>query len=68
MQSFHLFKALKIYVLMELKMNFDKKEYEKRKVIPTKLTFEEKYPSSTGYKTPNSIKFLKEFDFKKKKF
>ncbi len=52
---------------MEFKMNFDKKEYEKRKVVPTRLTFEEKYPSSTGYKTPDSIKFLKEFDFKKKK-
>jgi len=52
---------------MVIIMNFDKKENDKRKVVPTKLTFEEKYPSSTEYKTPNSIKFLREFDFKKKK-
>jgi len=42
-------------------------EYKKRKVVPTRLTFEEKYPSSTEYKTPESIKFLKNFNFKKKK-
>ena len=48
-------------------MEFDNKEYKKRKVVPTRLKFEDNYPSSSGYKTPDSIKFLKDFNFKKKK-
>lgn len=48
-------------------MSFDKEEYKKRKVVPTRLTYEDHYPVSTEYITPDSIKFLREFDFKKKK-
>ena len=50
-----------------LKMSFVKEEYKKRKVVPTRLTYEDHYPVSTEYITPDSIKFLREFDFKKKK-
>ena len=48
-------------------MEFDNKDYKKRKVVPTRLHFEDSYPSSSSYKTLESIKFLKDFNFKKKK-
>lgn len=48
-------------------MEFNEKDFKKRKVVPTKLTYEDKYPSSSGFKNSDSIKFLKNFDFKKKK-
>ena len=39
--------------------------YSKNIVFPTKLTYEETYPIDSNYKTPDSIKFLRNFDFSK---
>lgn len=43
------------------------KESKKNVIFPTKLSFEETYPEDSGYKTPDSIKFLRKFDFSKEK-
>ncbi|MFX1298509.1 MAG: hypothetical protein ACFFD2_27085 [Promethearchaeota archaeon] len=48
-------------------MEFNDKDYKRRKVVPTRLNFEEKYPLTSGDEISDSIKFLKDFDFKKKK-
>lgn len=48
-------------------MEFKDDEYKKWKVVPTRLNFEEENPSFSSNKTPDSIKFLESFDFKKKK-
>jgi len=37
----------------------------KNVVFPTKLTYEDEHPEDSEYKTPESVKFIKEFDFKK---
>jgi len=34
-------------------------------IFPTKLTYEDEHPEDSEYKTPESVKFIKEFDFKK---
>jgi len=39
-------------------------ECKKYKIVPTKLTYEEKYPLTGDYDN-SSIEFLKSFDFKK---
>ncbi len=42
-------------------------EYRKRKVVPTRLQYEDHYPTNTKYETPSSIKFIRDFYDKKKK-
>lgn len=43
------------------------KESKKNVIFPTKLSFEETYPKDSDYKTPDSIIFLRKFDFSKEK-
>jgi len=48
-----------------MKTEEEKSEYKKNVVFPTKLTFEDMYPEDSEYKTPNSVKFIRDFDFRK---
>ncbi len=48
-----------------MKTKKEKSEYKKNVVFPTKLTFEDRYPEDSEYETPESVKFIRKFEFRK---
>lgn len=46
-------------------MEYSRDEYKKRKVVGTRLSYKDKYPSSEKKKESKSIEFLEGFNFRK---
>jgi uncharacterized protein with PIN domain len=45
-------------------MEHSRNEYKERKVVGTRLSYKDKYPSSEKKKESQSIEFLKDFNFR----